>query len=257
MAHNITPDYEAKLLLDPAVVLDDNFDPTSTLQSTFNMAPIVTEIGVLFLDNDTKDIYTAGWSPRIRKTKGTEEFELTYKKRYPVTGEEVETTLADAAKDGFVASNNNKYDAQVEWGYEKMTLSVSRSKKVLDGGIDSISLLDVKAACKMLADEAPDKFNHFGGDGCGKRLLREARIYGPIKTKRFTGVWQGVKVNLEIWPIRIAKEARTELIVEVSFKRDVMDESRQLRSGLVEMLRGKDWLCPRDSLKTQLIMDNY
>ncbi|OIW30779.1 hypothetical protein CONLIGDRAFT_660757 [Coniochaeta ligniaria NRRL 30616] len=257
MAHNMAPDFEVKLLLNPAAVLDANLNLTNAALSTFAMSSAAAEIGVLFLDNDDKDIYAAGWSPRIRKTKGKDEFELTYKKRYPVTCEAVDAALAKAAEDGFDASDQSKYEAQVEWGYEKMTLSISRSKKVPDAGIGSMELLDVKAARTMLIDEAPGKFNDFGGDGWGERLLGEARIYGPIQTKRFTGVWQGVKVTVEIWPVVIAEEARTELIVEVSFKEDEIDDSAALRSGLIELLRGKGWLCPRDSLKTQLIMDNY
>ena len=253
----MTPTYEVKLLLDPAVVLDDSVNPNSALLSTFNMSPTGTDIGVLFVDNDAKDIYAARWSPRIRKTKDKDEFELTYKRRYSVTGENLEPVLLEAAEDGFTASSSNKYEAQVEWGYEKMTLSVSRSKKVPAAGIGSMSQVDLDLARKMLIDEAPDKFNDSAGDGWGKRLLRESRMYGPVETKRFSGVWQGLKMNVEIWPILIAKEARTELIVEVSFKQDAMEDSATLRSGLVELLRQKDWLCPRDSLKTQLIMDNY
>lgn len=252
----MTPDYEVKLLLKPTAVLDSTSNLSGDVLSSFSMPPSATEIGVLFLDTDAKDLYTAGWSPRIRKTKGKDVFELTYKKRYPVTGAAVDAALATAAEDSFEASDGSKYEAQVEWGYEKMTLSISRDKKVSDGGLSSLSLLDVETAQKMLIKEAPDKFNDFGGDGWGKRLLKDARIYGPIQTKRYTGVWQGVKVYVEIWPIVIASEGRTEIVVELSFKGDTADDSAALRSSLIEVLREKGWLCPHDSLKTQLIMDN-
>jgi hypothetical protein len=257
MAHNMSPDYEAKLLLRSEIVLDNDANPTNALQSAFKIIPTVSEIGVLFLDTDDKDIFNAGWSSRIRKTKGKDEFDLTYKKRYPVSGEDVEVALAAAATDGFVASSGNKYEAQVEWGYEKMTLSVSRSKKDPDGGLDSIGLLDFETARKMLIDEAPDKFNDFAADGWGKRLLQKSRIYGPVDTKRFTGVWQGVKLHVEVWPIRIAGGDKTELLVEVAFKQDGIEDARPMRSALIEMLRGNGWLCPKDSLKTHLIMANY
>lgn len=253
----MTPDYEVKLLLKPTAVLDSTSKLSDEILSSFSMPSTAAEIGVLFLDTNDKDLYTAGWSPRIRKTKGKDGFELTYKKRYPVTGVAVDTALAKAADDGFEASDGNKYEAQVEWGYEKMTLSISRDKKVSDGGLSSLSLLDVEAAQKMMIKEAPDKFNDFGGDGWGKRLLKDARIYGPVQTKRYTGVWQGVKVYIEIWPIVIAKEGRTEIVVELSFKGDAADDSAALRSRLIEVVSGKGWLCPHDSLKTQLIMDNY
>ena len=64
-------------------------------------------------------------------------------------------------------------------------------------------------------------------------------------------------MTVEVWLIVIAAEGRTEYIVEASFKADTKTEARDVRRALKDMLSGIGWLCPRDLLKTQLIMDNY
>ncbi|KAK0644318.1 hypothetical protein B0T16DRAFT_195468 [Cercophora newfieldiana] len=258
MAPNLKEDYEIKLLLNPDVALDPvAHKPTAELLSLFSASPTPTQMNVQFLDDDDKSIYNAGWSPRIRRTEG-KPLELTYKKRYPITGEDVHTALSAANSDGFDASDT-KYEAQVEWGYSKMTLSVTREKKVDDGEVDALSLPDAEKSRKMLIDEAPGKFKDFGGtEDWGVRALSAARVYGPILAERYVGTWDGnVKVYVEVWPIMIRREGRVEYVTEVSFKAKKRSEGGTVRDGLIEVLREKGWLCPVDSLKTQLIMENY
>src|ERR1700760_3509646 len=79
-ASNMVPDYEVKLLMDPSVVLGSDFKLTPTVLSTFSMPTTVTKMNVQFLDTSSEPIYNAGWSPRMRKTEGEADFELTYKK---------------------------------------------------------------------------------------------------------------------------------------------------------------------------------
>ena len=67
----------------------------------------------------------AGWNVRIRKFEGEHEFELTYKRRYPFDGATLANTLAMAERDGF-DKNESDYDAQVEWGAQGQTLTMSR-----------------------------------------------------------------------------------------------------------------------------------
>jgi len=219
-------------------------------------------MNIQFLDSPTQSIYKAGWSPRIRRTEG-KPLELTYKKRYPITAEDIDAALAAANADGFDASDT-KYEAQVEWGYTKMTLSISRNKKLKDtagAGAGSLALPDAGKSRKILIEEAPGKFKDARGqDGWGVTALKEARIYGPILAERYSGVSPGeggVKVDVEVWPIMIKDEGRLEYVTELSFKAESKGEGGPVRDGLIELLTGKGWLCPADSLKTQLIMENY
>jgi hypothetical protein len=249
---NLTPDFEIKFLLKSEEVLNPNYEFTDALRSVFTTEPTVTKINVMFMDTDSKTLYQARWSARIRKKEDMPNFELTYKKRYTVNGGDIDAALTVANDDGFDASLANKYEAQVEWGYEKMTLSLSHEKEVLDSGSDGTTLPDVESARGMIAGEAPDELGDWGKDA-----LREARVYGPILTTRLVGRWKGTKLTVEVWPIVIAAEGRPVYIVEASVKAGTKDKAGEMRGALEELLRGKGWLCPRDSLKTQLIMDNY
>ncbi|KGO42820.1 hypothetical protein PEX1_080960 [Penicillium expansum] len=76
----MTSNYEVRLLLDPDAVLSFKLELADTVLSTFHVAS-TTKMNVQFLDTCSKDIYTAGWSTRIRKAEN-DDLELTYKKRY-------------------------------------------------------------------------------------------------------------------------------------------------------------------------------
>ncbi|KAJ5414991.1 hypothetical protein N7509_000089 [Penicillium cosmopolitanum] len=112
---NIIPDYEVRLLLNPTAVLDPEHELTNTVLSAFHIAPTVTRMNVQFLDKGSKEISLADWSARIRKAKNENDFELTYKKRYPIVGGDVDAALTVANNDGSNA-RSTKYKAQVEWG---------------------------------------------------------------------------------------------------------------------------------------------
>jgi hypothetical protein len=159
-----------------------------------------------------------------------------------------------ANSEGFDASDT-KYEAQVERGYRKMTLSVSRDKKVEDG---EVGLPDAEKARKILVKEAPGQFKDAGVEDWGVQALSEARVYGPILADRYVGIWEGgMKVSIEVWPIMIRVEGRLEYVTEVSFRAKKRSEGAPVRDGLIAVLEGKGWFCPADSLKTQLIMENY
>lgn len=56
------------------------------------------------------------------------DYELTYKKRYPVVNGNIQAALTLANQEGFDASDDN-YEAEVDWGYGKQTLSFSNTKR--------------------------------------------------------------------------------------------------------------------------------
>lgn len=123
----MVPDYEVKLLMQPSAVLGSDGKLTSTVRAAFGMPSTVTKMNIEFLDTNAKDIYTNTWIPRIRKTEGESDFELTYKKRYPIINDNITAALTLANQEGFDSTDTN-YDAQVEWGYLNKTLSISNKK---------------------------------------------------------------------------------------------------------------------------------
>ncbi|KAK3986455.1 hypothetical protein QBC44DRAFT_333265 [Cladorrhinum sp. PSN332] len=262
----MTPDFEVKFLLDSSQVLSPSTNkPTDSLQSAFSLAGKTIKMNVQFLDTPAKELYNAGWSPRIRKVEGEAGWELTYKKRYPIgddgnpSTDDIAETLLIALGDGFDASDS-KYDAQVEWGFVKQTLSISRKKKVKKDSVDkkAMDLPDEEEARKLLIGEVPDKFSNWQFEAWGTGLLKDGVVFGPVYAKRYEGKWSGVDVDVEVWPIK--KDGKTEElenVAEVSFKSDSAIEAKEKHTALGEFLKEKGWLVPRDSLKTQLIMERY
>jgi hypothetical protein len=252
----LKPDYEVKMLLAPTAVLGPDRKLTTAVRTAFGIPSKVLKMSVQFLDTDGRDIYDAGWSPRIRKTEGESGFELTYKKRYSIDAGEIDEALARAAADGFDA-NGGGYEAQIEWGYEKQTLSISRAKSASSSGYAGMDLPDVDASRSMLIDEAPRKFDDWRADRWGTGALGAARIYGPVLAKRHEGRWSDMKLYIEVWPIRDATGTGTTDIVEASFKTTSRKTASSKHDSLMADLRAKGWLLPEDGLKTKTIMDRY
>ncbi|WP_248930278.1 hypothetical protein [Paenibacillus hamazuiensis] len=255
-ASNMVPDYEVKLLMNPSAVLGTDYKLTSAVKSAFGMPDTVTKMNVQFLDTDSKDIYSNGWSPRVRKTEGESGFELTYKKRFPVVGDDIDAALTTANQDGFDSSDTN-YEAQIEWGYQKKTLSVTRSKSGSKSGYSGMDLPSLKDSRSLLINNAPGKFDDYVYNGWGTEMLGTSRIYGPVLAKRSIGTWSGLKTYIEVWPIKDAAGTGTEYVVEISFKTADRAVASQKHDELIAYLQSKGWFLPQDSLKTQLIMDRY
>jgi hypothetical protein len=76
---------------------------------------------MLFLDGKRRDLHVEGWDVRFRDIEGEKKLELTYKKRYPVQGDDIDAALDAAARQGFDAGESD-YEAEVEWGAETPNL---------------------------------------------------------------------------------------------------------------------------------------
>lgn len=255
-ASNMVPDYEVKLLLDPNVVLDSDHKLNSTVRTAFGMPETVTKMNVQFMDTNAKDIYDNGWVARVRKTEGEKDFELTYKKRYPITNGNIDAALTTANQEGFDSSDTN-YEAQIEWGYQNQTLSLSRVKTDSKSGYSGMDLPSASDSRKLLVKNVPGKMDKWVYTGWGTDMLNASRIYGPVLAKRYIGTWSGLKTYIEIWPIKNASGTGTEYVVEASFKTTSRTTAQQKHDDLIAYLQGKGWFLPQDSLKTQLIMDRY
>ncbi|KAJ5682303.1 hypothetical protein N7462_005468 [Penicillium macrosclerotiorum] len=255
-APNMIPDYEVRLMLNPTTVLSPEHELTATVLSAFEMPPTVTKLNVQFLDSSSKELYAADWSARIRKIENEDDFELTYKKRYAITSGGVEAALIAANNDGFNA-DNAKYEAQVEWGYQKQTLSISRKKTAANSGKSGMDLPGTSNSRKMLIDEAPDKFDNWSSKKWGTETLAVSRIFGPILVRRSVGLWNKIPLYVEIWPLLSSDDTGIEYIVEASFKTKSCKTASNEQTNLAVYLQSNGWLLSQDSLKTQLIMERY
>ncbi|RAL07354.1 uncharacterized protein BO97DRAFT_356656 [Aspergillus homomorphus CBS 101889] len=255
---NMVPDYEVKLRLDPAKVLDIDQGLTRDVKSAFDVLSTVTKLNVQFLDMKCKEIYTAGWSPRIRKTENKNDIELTYKRRYAITDGGIDAVLTTANQDGF-HTGNTEFKAQVEWGYQKQTLSISHKDKVNNSGNSGMGLPGTSESRQILINKAPDKFDNWKYPEWGTSTLFVSRIFGPVLARRFTGNWNELELHLEVWPLVNSEGTGIEHIVEASFKTENRGTASRERRNLVNFLSlpERNWFLSQDSLKTQLIMERY
>ncbi|PKY01195.1 hypothetical protein P168DRAFT_307052 [Aspergillus campestris IBT 28561] len=253
---NMEPEYEVRLRLNPAEVLGPDHRLAENVLLTFDMLAADTKLNVQFLDRNCKEIYAAGWSPRIRKTENEDDFELTYKKRYAITGGDIDAALTAANGDGFNAGDA-KYEAQVEWGYRNQTLSISRKKTGSKSENDGMGLPGTSESRQMLIDEAPDKFDNWKHREWGTSALSVSRVFGPVLARRFTGKWKNMKLYVEVWPLLNLGETGIEYFVEASFKTKSHTTASLELGHLADFLQKKGWFLPEDVLKTRLIMERY
>ncbi len=251
---NLTPDYEARLLLNPEVVLNTDYELKRDVLLAFGITKSIS-MNVQFFDTDSKDISAADWSIRVRKREDKSDLELTYKKRYNIASGDVDAALAVASIDGFDA-DDTKYEAQVEWGLTTRVLSISRDKEARSptNGADLPNAADSR---KMLIDEAPGKFDDWRQKKWGTAALNRSRPYGPVFARRWIGAWGDLKLYVEAWPIRTDSDGKMIHIVEASFKTSSRQTAETEHSKLATYLEDKKWLLAQDTQKTQLILENY
>jgi hypothetical protein len=255
-ASNMVPNYEVKLLMDPTKVLGSDFKLLPTVLSTFAMPTTVTKMNVQYMDTNAEDIYNNAWSPRIRMMEDASSYEINYKHRIPITGGNINAALTTANSQGFDSSDTT-YEAQVEWGYQQQTLSISRDKTHSNSGYSGMDLPNQKDSRSMTISEAPDKFDDWLYNNWGTAQLGVSRIYGPILAKRSIGTWSGLQLYIEVWPIENAAGTGIEYTVEASFKVDDSTTASSKHDSLMAFLQSKGWFLAQDSLKTSLIMQRY
>ncbi len=254
-AANAVPAYEVKFLAKPELVLNTDGTPRSEVIQTLGLNSTARNISAEYFDTNALNLNQAGWDVRFRKKDDKNNYELTYKKRYPVINGDVNAALTLANHEGFDASDDN-YEAEIDWGYGKQTLSFSNTKKV-DTNATGVQLPSQQEALSMLLDKLPGKLKNWSASNWGKQQLTASRAYGPVTFQRYEGTWNGQELTLEVWPIRNAAGTGVENIVEISFKTADSTAVSGLRTQLMQVLENKNWLIPADGLKTQLILERY
>lgn len=250
------PNYEIKIYMDPSIVLNSNNELKEDVLNTYSISSSPTNMSAEYLDSTNLDLNNNGWDVRIRKKEDEEKFELTYKKRYAIQNGDIDGALNTAAKEGFDKKEKD-FDAQVDWGYEKQTLSFSYDKYVSISGYEGITLPSSKDSINAAIKKIPSKLNNSISNDFGKTTLKNAHIYGPVGASRYTGVFNGEKFYIEVWNIKNPLGNSYENVVEASFKTDNRSEAQEGHDELIDSLKKNGWLLPKDELKTQMILDRY
>lgn len=253
-AANAVPSYEVKFMLKADKVLNRDLTLQDQVEKTFAIEEPAARMLVEYFDTASLELNDTGWNVRFRKKEDKKKYELTYKKRYAVINGDINAALDQANRDGFSADDTN-YDAEIDWGYGKQTLSFSNDKDV--SASKGLKLPSEKDALEMLVNEIPGKLDKTNGSGWGTSVLKNSYAHGPVSVSRYTGIFDGLETDIELWPIVGADGSGTESIIEISFKTDDYQTAASERAKLMKLLEDKGWLIPADSLKTNLVLERY
>ena len=245
--------YEVKLLLDSQKVLGDDHLLKEEWKQAFGITEDYLPIEVMYLDTPEKDFHRAGWINRLRLKSGKKKAERTYKKRYPLSGDDAEAVraaLSRAEADGFDFSDK-AVSAELDWGYSTMTLSVSTESSGKYKDYRSLSSFSTEDAIAFLKSAMPEAELNWHEAQWGARMLDQAQMLGPFETQRIQGSWQGAEIQVDICPMRDG------YVTELSLKLDGLAPASALREQMRALLEEKGLLLPVDSLKTQMILDEY
>lgn len=275
--------YEVKLCLDPASALDDDLGPTEALCDAFRFEGIYRENTNLYLETAGWDYYSHGWINRVRAKRDKEKmrrtllsklvglvtdilpkpavrprFEITYKRRYKVEGNDLGRAMERAASEGFVASDaSSPYSVELDWGYHAMTLSFSNRALVSNVDASDLSDLSEDEIRRMVRDNMAAEEADWVRTGWGQGLVGQALFAGPIRYRKYLGRWKKADMVLEVWPIPDGKTGETSHICEISFVSSDYVRAAALRAELISILDGMHLLVHDDSLKTGTVLDAY
>jgi hypothetical protein len=255
-AEPASPAVEVKFFLNPPEVLDASHHPNHALRKAFQVVEEPMMIRMQFLDGPVHELHKEGWNIRFRKLQGEDHIELTFKRRYPVDGH-LATALAKAASQGFDAAEND-YEPELEWGYQKQTLTFANEKRAGDATMQDLNLPAAEEAQKFATGKKmSDKLRHWKKEGWAQGILASARVYGPVEGWRWRGRHPEVddKIAIEVWALPAANGTGTEPIVEISFKEKKNHATATAkREKLLKFLEKNGWLLKEDVLKTELIL---
>ncbi|MBO4394393.1 MAG: hypothetical protein J5800_08625 [Spirochaetales bacterium] len=247
-AEKVNYTFEVKFLLDSEKILGSDHVPVKDLQDLFAVKKTNQRV-VLYIDSADRKFNDGGWINRVREKEGKKNVELAYKKRYAVQGTDIEGAIEKAIKDN-PRITDGRYEAEIDWGYDKMTLSFTAEVKIDKpaGGLKGMSEADLLSnlLANMPDDEQGWMFAKFKSS-----KITDARIAGPVDYIRYVGSYKDVEIDIEVWNVK------GTYITELSFEADDIASATALRNEIMGILDGRGILLHKDSLKTQMILDAY
>ena len=156
--------------------------------------------------------------------------------------------LRQAEAEGFVLGAGG-YEAELDWGYAKMTLSLTHGSTGAFKGYQSLEQFSAEDAVEFLEKTMPGEERDWSAENWAASTLKRAQLFGPIRILRYRGHWEGVGVTAELCPV-----GDGQTIAELSFKADDWKAAAGTRERLMAFLDGHGILIHGDSLKTQAVL---
>lgn len=246
------PSYEIKLDLSTSALSSGS--PSAAVKSAFGISGVGQQQSYEYVDTDALGLNNQGWSVRLRNKQG-DPLELDYKKRFPVSGGDIDGALQTAQAAGFDSSDTN-YKAEVDWGYGKQTLSFSTDK---DPGtnVDGIGMPSASDAVEIAVGQVPGKLDDWSSKGWGTNQLLASRPHGPVTSTEWSGTYEGSDAAIEVLPVKASGGQPAQTVVELSFKASDFGTAQRLRTDAIAVADAHGWLLHEDVLKTNLVLSRY
>ena len=218
-------------------------------------------IDVMYLETPDRDFQQEGWINRLRWKSGKKKAERTYKKRYPVTDMDIAAACEAAEKDGFRILGKGTepdakkgFEAQIDWGYEEMTLSFSLDSNAAMKGHEGLASVTGAEAKEFMKNAMPEEEADWKESRWGIEMIDRSKTAGPVRFLRADGTLRDREITVEIWPM---DEKKGSCMVELSFKEKDFQKASDLKAELTAYFDEKGILLHEDSLKTKEILDNW
>ena len=229
---------EVKLLLNSDLVLDEDGLLSETVLEKLMLDREYGNYEAAFLDTADRTYLSTGWVNRIHMKEGKKKYTVRFKKRFKVTGQDLESALAAAEAEGF-SRQDPQFEAEADWGYDSMTLSFTNETAIKTKN----HFPQGNAAIETVAKNIPSAEKSAAGG--------QLEVVGPLKLKRYNGA-KDDRIRVEVW--EIADQEPRWYITEYSFKCESMQEAAKRRDSAIRMLDELGILMHEGGLKTEMIL---
>ncbi|WCM63159.1 hypothetical protein [Paenibacillus polymyxa] len=226
--------YEFKLFVEPKKVLTEGKELIPQVAGlSFSLKD---RMQIYLIDTPDMKLYETGWI--IRNRWKDERWELTYKRRIREYNT-LENAVKQAINEGFALVD---YELEVEWGFEKKALSLSRDPEIkLEGTSPDLWK-------QTVLDRAPQPFKN---SDVFKIVEQDGRVMGPVQSAKYKSEWNEEKVHLEIW--FIGEDCIAEATMKIKEATEAIAEAKHLQ--FVDFFKEHNILLEQDMSKTKWALE--
>ncbi|MFJ6207391.1 hypothetical protein [Lysinibacillus sp. NPDC092081] len=204
------------------------------------------EVKIYFFDTPNRAFLNEGYIHRLRVYKGSNNMDITYKKRFVNTP--LDEAIAITESRGFTgAESNYKFETDIKG--DNRTFTISRKESLKTTSNVSYDAVDTSAAKKIILENVPKKILNWDTEAWYQNTLSQTVVYGPAKATTYKGSFAGYAADIEVW------QYQGEIMVELSTKEDDALKAAIIEKEWHDRLASAGYLSEDQRGKTAFVMD--
>ena len=246
---------EVKFLLDQKVL--DSADKTKISAAYKEVFGLNKEsaAAIAYIDTENCDFYKEKWINRIRVKGKSRMCEYTFKKRYPIFEENLDSVFEDATAEGLCEENG--FSLKIDWELSGMVLDCKYDATLPMLGYGRILFPEISDSVRIAGNIMPEQESNAKKKNWGSRLLKYALYKGPVFALQYKGTFCDKKITIEVWPIENQKTKTVRYLAELSFNENSLEEAKRYRTLIMEKLSEMKVLERDSTLKTRAVFEAY